>query len=189
MWETGVSCFWLGPDTEGGSQGCYDFAWAARFVVFSQVLLASLFRCGVHGERNPEEGHVCEPLHVPRRLQFWLHERSAGWSFVQSSGPQLWYKTNKSTDANFERFYDNEEALPMSGLLETGCSAVTLRASRWQHIVVDDYYIVLSSRLWCSFVWSWGVHTKVSSPEGSIVSIQRWVKPNCHLKCLVHLLC
>lgn len=49
-----------------------------------------LVRYGVHREGNSEARHVCQPLHVPRRLQFWLHEWSTHGSFLQSISLQLW---------------------------------------------------------------------------------------------------
>lgn len=53
----------------------------------SQFSLA--VRHGVHREGGSETRHVDQSLHVPRRLQLWLHEWSPHWSFLQIPSPQL----------------------------------------------------------------------------------------------------
>lgn len=44
--------------------------------------------CGV---RAPGSRCLHQPVHVPRRNQFWLHERSHGLWHLQTSSHQLWW--------------------------------------------------------------------------------------------------
>lgn len=52
-------------------------------------------------------------------------------------------------------------------------TALTLTTSRRQHMTVNPCYIAMFDRLWCSLVWSWGVHSKVPSPSGFTLSLQQ----------------
>lgn len=60
----------------------YDFFVAVTFMFLGNLFVyiehvEPLVRHGVHRERNSEARHVCQPVHVPRRLHFWFHERSS----------------------------------------------------------------------------------------------------------------
>lgn len=74
---------------------CIMFSWCE----FVEQCKSVFLRYGDHRERDSEEGHVCQPLHVPRRLQFWLHERSTRRPFLQSAGPQLWLVPSQTKQA------------------------------------------------------------------------------------------
>ena len=80
-----------------------------------------LVRHGVHRERNSEARHVRQPVHVPRRLHFWLHERSSRWSFLQSVGPQLWLVppshvyNPKQTSSVFDAFKKKKKKSKLQG--------------------------------------------------------------------------
>lgn len=104
MWKSKPTLFSWGTvasdeEVTRGSKGFpfknYDFFVAVTFMFLGNLFVyiehvEPLVRHGVHRERNSEARHVCQPVHVPRRLHFWFHERSSRWSFLQSVGPQLW---------------------------------------------------------------------------------------------------
>lgn len=156
--------------------------------IFNSEHVETLVRHSVHRERNPEARHVRQPLHVPRWLQLWLHERSARWSFLQSAGPQLWLVppshvsiTNKlavhlmQIYTNFMRHCWRRSQFST----ERHWSEHPAGGSTWQLICVT---LLLFSRLWRPLVWRWGVHSKVSSPQRFILSIQQWVTQQLRLK-------